>query len=89
MSSYDGMQQIQRKERQMELAAIFKEEQEGDINSLNKIIHRFSMQEGVKPETAKEYIHSFKIIGLIVFAKGKKKWKYNPDAEWELFRIDI
>lgn len=89
MSSYDGIQQLQRKKRLMEFAGMLKEKKKGNISTLEKIVHRFSIQEGVKPETTWQYADSFCKIGLITYTNGHKRWKYNEDIEWDLFHIEI
>ena len=89
MSTYDGLQQIQRRKRMVELAAMLKEKKKGNMNLLEKIVHKFSIREGVKPETGWHYVDSFIKTGLVTFYNGEKRWKYNVDSEWDVFNVNI
>jgi len=77
------------RKRYRELAGMLKEKKKGTITTLDKILGRFSMQEGIKFTRAKEYLDLFERVGLIKLTSGRKRWEYNPDAEWELFRVNI
>ena len=76
-------------ERYRELAGMLKEKSKGTLITLEKIVTRFSIQEGLRPSKAKIYLNQLIKVGIIVITSGKKRWKYNSDAEWELFRIQI
>lgn len=78
-----------RKKRMAELAAQLKEKGKGSVASLNKILNKFSIEEGIRIAKAKEYLHSFECLGLVKIEIGQRKWKYNPKAEWDLFHIEI
>jgi len=75
------------RKRYRELAAMLKEKMKGNMVTLDKILGKFSMQEGIKFTRAKEYLNLFEMVGLVKITTGRKKWKYNSDAEWELFRV--
>jgi len=77
------------RKRYMELAALLKEIGHGSMDQLEKVKYKFVLQEGVRLDRANEYIDALEGVGLIVFAQGNKNWKYNEDAEWELFKINI
>ena len=79
----------ERKEQTLELAGMLKEKRKGTLKQLHKLIHKFCLQEGIVYDTATEYLKSFKAVGLLTIRKGSKTWKYNVDAEWELFKIEI
>ena len=85
----ENQNQRARRNRMVELAAMLKEKKKGSISTLNKILDKFSIQEGVRVITAQEYLSLFKSVGLVVVTAGSKKWKYDPDAEWELFKVNI
>jgi len=72
-----------------ELAGMLKEQKSGTLKKLKKIRARFCLQEGLKKARADEYIELFEESGLIKFIDGRKKWVYNSDAEWELFKVNI
>ena len=78
-----------RRERCVEMAAMFKEKQKGTDNERKSILARFSMQEGVSTKTTKEYFELLKTSGLVKVVNGHKSWKYCEDAEWELFKVEI
>ena len=78
-----------RRERCMELSAMFKEQKSGSPSILNSILAKFSLQEGVTHRRAKEYFNLLVSAKLIVWKYGRKRWEYNKDAEWELYRIEI
>ena len=77
------------RKRYTELAGMLKEKGKGNMSTLNKLLGKFSIQEGIKFIRAKDYLELFERVGLIIITPGRKKWKYNIDAEWELFRINI
>ena len=77
------------RKRYMEMAAMLKEIGHGSIDQLDKVKHKFALQEGVRMDRATEYLDTLEGAGLIVFAQGDKTWKYNEDAEWELFKVNI
>jgi len=77
------------RKRFIELAAMFKEKIKGTEIEAEEIIHRFVLQEGVRLRIVREYIEALEGAGLLIFSKGHKRWHYNPDAEWDLFKINI
>jgi len=76
-------------ERYRELAAMLKEKGKGNLATLEKIVSKFSIQEGLRPSRAKVYIDQLIKADLVMIVPGKKKWRYNSDAEWELFKVNI
>jgi hypothetical protein len=78
-----------RRDRCMELAAMFKEHKSGSPSILNSILAKFSLQEGVTQRRAKEYFNLLVSAKLITWKYGHKHWEYNKNAEWELFQIEI
>ena len=78
-----------RHERAMELAAMFKEVMKGNMATANRIVAKFSLQEGVSPIKSKGYFALLKQSGLITISKGEKRWKYHPEYEWENFRVEL
>jgi len=92
MNMNEGRDQLvtgRMRNRYIELAAMLKEAKGGTMAKLDKILSKFALQEGLKFTTAKAYLEAFKTSGLVVFTHGRKRWKYNPDAEWELFKVNI
>jgi hypothetical protein len=81
--------QVERKRKTIELAAMLKEKRYGTLKNLSKILHKYCVQEGVKMATIKEYLESFQVVGLVTITNGNKRWKYHPEAEWDLFRVTI
>ena len=77
------------KKRLNELAGMFKESRSGSIHSLERIRARFCLQEGVQVKTAQRYIRTLVSAGLLVLYSGGKGWRYNRDAEWELFQVPV
>jgi hypothetical protein len=78
-----------RKERTLEFAALFKEAKQGSQRLMEKITNQFMIQEGVSRRKALEYLGSLKGAGLIVITNGHKSWRYEPKAEWDLFKVEI
>ena len=78
-----------RRERLMELAAMFKEIQKGSSDDKNKLLARFSIQEGVSIRKTKEYFKTILDVGLVKLKYGHGHWIYDPKEEWELFRVEI
>ena len=78
-----------RRERTMELAAMFKEEMKGSAKALGVIIAKFQMQEGVRKSTALDYYNCLCNAGLVKISRGNKSWHYEPKAEWDLFKVEI
>lgn len=77
------------RKRYIELAAMAKEKAKGTLKDLEQIKNRFALQEGVKSDRVQEYLDIMEGAGLIVFTPGRKRWKYDSSAEWELFKINI
>jgi len=77
------------RERLMELAGMIKEKKEGTAKDMKRILGKFSLQEGVYPATARRYLQALKDAGLVVTVIGSRRWKYNPDEEWDQFTIDV
>lgn len=75
--------------RYRELAGMYKEVGQGNYNQFHQIASKFAAQVGVRRSTAKEYAETLTEIGLIIMKEGSGDWKYNEDAEWELFQINI
>ena len=75
--------------RYLELAGMLKEKKSGYSDSLNKIMAKFCLQEGIKVRTGKMYLRLLIQSGLVIVTSGKRRWKYNSDAEWELFKVNI
>jgi len=73
----------------MELAGMLKEKGEGTMKELNVILARFCIQEGRTMKKTKEYLSGLQGAGLVEIKDGKKKWKYHPENEWDLFSINI
>ena len=78
-----------RKERTLEFAALFKEAKHGSLGLMETITNRFMIQEGVSKRKAMEYLSSLKGAGLLKITNGHKSWRYDAEAEWELFRVEI
>jgi predicted transcriptional regulator len=78
-----------RRERLMEMAAMFKEIQKGSDNIKLKLLARFSLQEGVSMKKTKEYFSAILASGLVKQTNGHKSWRYEPKEEWELFKVEI
>jgi len=76
-------------EKCIELAAMFKEIGKGNWKLRNKILAKFRLQEGATKPKAIGYFNDLVDAGIIVISKGKKRWRYNKDAEWDEFSIDI
>jgi len=89
VESGENMNLRGRRKRMGELAAQLKEKNSGNLNSLEKILVKFSIEEGLRLNKAQEYLDAFQSIGLIKIEMGKRRWKYNSEAEWELFKINI
>ena len=89
MSSYDGLQEIQRRERFIELLGRIKEKKKGNDKELDYIIEKFSAQYGIKPVTAWEYVRSYKKLNLLKVTYGNKRWRYigTPEREERIFGI--
>lgn len=77
------------KERYRELAGMLKEKGKGVYKTLAKVVSRFAIQEGIREVKAWEYVGLFQKAGLLIMTDGLRKWRYNEDAEWELFKINI
>ena len=77
------------RQRYMELAGMLKEKGSGHIKTYSRIVSKFALQEGIKQANAKRCGKLLEDAGLISFTKGRKMWRYNPDAEWELFNVQI
>jgi len=75
--------------RYRELAAMLKKKKSGTLATLDRIKARFALQEGLRFSRVTEYMEILQSAGLIVFTSGHKRWKYYPDAEWELFNVSI
>ena len=56
---------------------------------MNRILSKFVLQEGLRLKRALEYFDILHQSGLITFTNGHKSWKYHPENEWELFRVEI
>ena len=78
-----------RRERLMEMAAMFKEIQKGSDSVKFKLLARFSLQEGVSMKKTKEYFSAILAAGLVKQTNGYKSWRYEPKEEWELFKVGI
>lgn len=78
-----------RMERAMELAAMFKEAKEGTEQLMKQIVAKFSLQEGIRLTNAKTYLTLLIDSQLVYVTKGHKKWKYQVEAEWDLFKVKI
>jgi len=78
-----------RRESTMELAGMLKEVGKGSLKKLNQTLAKFCLQEGRSIRKARDYLNLMVESGLITYSKGKRTWSYNPDAEWELFQINI
>lgn len=78
-----------RSDRCLELAAMFKEVFSGSLKTMETILAKFSLQEGVSGRKSKEYCKMLCDAGLIKITNGHKSWKYDPKAEWDLFKVDI
>jgi len=80
---------VKLRERYLELAGMLKEYRRGSASLLQKIVERFKVQMGVKDKTVREYIEALAGTGLLTLYHGSGKWKYNPDQEWDLFRVPV
>jgi len=78
-----------RMERAMELAAMFKEVKEGTEQTMKRIVAKFSLQEGIRLTNAKTYLNLLIDSQLLCVTKGHKRWKYQVEAEWDLFKVRI
>jgi hypothetical protein len=78
-----------RRERCMEMAAMFKNQLKGNENDIKRIKAQFSLQEGVSIRKASEYFNLIRNAGLITVVSGHKNWQYKPKEEWELFKVEI
>ena len=89
MSSYDGIEQIQRRERYIEFLGRFKEKKEGNGKEMDMMKEEFSAEYGIKPETAQHYIDSYKRLGFLKVTYGNKRWRYigTPEREERIFGI--
>jgi len=77
------------RKRYIELAGMCKEKKRGTVEELHGIVTKFALQEGVRKDRAEEYLELLIGADLIVLTNGQKRWKYNSDAEWELFKVNI
>lgn len=75
--------------RYVELAAMFKEYKKGSLLLKKKIVAKFCLQEGLRLEKGEEYCKTLIEAGLVTFTDGAKMWKYHPEEEWELFKVNI
>jgi hypothetical protein len=75
--------------RMLELAGMLKEGKGGNKSKLEKIMAKFAVQEGLRSIVVKNYLNQMIVAGLVEVSEGKSRWKYNPDAEWELFTVQI
>jgi predicted transcriptional regulator len=78
-----------RRERCMELAAMFKEIQSGSLNVKNLVLAKFTLQEGISMRKTKEYFSVLLASGLIKLQYGHGGWRYDTKEEWELFKVEI
>jgi len=78
-----------KRERMAELAGMLKEAKGGNNSKLEKILAKFGIQEGLRSAVVKGYLLQLIKAGLVIMTIGKSRWKYNPEAEWELFSINI
>ena len=78
-----------RSDRCIELAAMFKEVSKGTEKSLKLILSKFCLQEGVSKRKVSEYFTLLRSSGLIKLTNGQKGWRYDPESEWELFKVEI
>jgi len=77
------------RKRYQEFAGMLKKAKSGTQDKLEKLVGKMAVQEGLKEDRVWEYVETFKKAGLLTFLQGHKKWKYHPEAEWELFKINI
>lgn len=77
------------RERYLELAAMYKEKFKGTKQSLDKILAKFAVQEGLGRYKARAALKLLIECGLIKVSKGNKSWKYDAKEEWELFYVEI
>ena len=77
------------RKRYMELAGMLKEKGSGHLKTLKRIVARFALQEGISGVKAKKYLLLLEESDLVVLSGGRKMWRYNSDAEWELFKVTI
>jgi hypothetical protein len=75
--------------RYKELAGMLKEKGEGTYNEFHQIISKFAVQEGLKRVTAQEYAETLVDFDLILMKEGSGEWRYNEEAEWDMFKINI
>jgi len=73
----------------LELAGMLKEAKAGNKAKLERIMARFAVQEGLRSIVVKSYMNQLIVAGLVKISEGKSRWKYNPDAEWDLFKITL
>lgn len=78
-----------RMERAMELAAMFKEAKQGTEHLMKQILAKFALQEGIRLINAKTYLSLLVDSQLLYVTKGKKRWVYQPEAEWSLFKVNV
>jgi phage antirepressor YoqD-like protein len=78
-----------RTERAIELAAMFKEAKEGTDSLMKRIVAKFALQEGIRLTNAKTYLNLLIDSQLLYVTKGHKRWKYQEEAEWDLFKVKI
>lgn len=78
-----------RTDRSLELSAMLKEKGHGSLGLLQNVLARFCLQEGVSKRKGNEYLTLLKTAGLIVTVNGHKSWRYEPEAEWDLFKVRI
>jgi hypothetical protein len=88
-SSLDEIAVNNQRERYMELAGMYKERKKGRVQSLQRILAKFALQEGISSFKAAKYLDLLKSAELIIVSKGGKVWSYNEEAEWELFKVNI
>jgi hypothetical protein len=80
---------IGKQKRMLELAAMLKEKGSGNEKDLKKILARFSIQEGLRAVVVDEYLDKLQESGLVVVTPGMRKWRYNPEEEYENFTVPI
>jgi hypothetical protein len=73
----------------LELVGMLKEGKNGNKGKLEKIMAKFAIQEGLRSVVVKGYMNQMIVAGLVKVTEGKSRWEYNPDAEWELFKVCI
>lgn len=78
-----------KRNRMLELAGMLKESRSGNKAKLERIMARFGIQEGLRSIVVKNYMNQMIVAGLVKVSEGKSRWKYNSEAEWELFKVQI